>query len=114
MKSLVLADLIFLFSLLAHIGLPKLENGYDLKNNEDSLNFPFIKFENIDYIAIGSFLSPFIWIFGINKDKEPCQTLKMPDNIQISLLEENNLSKDESINRINTITKFRKKHRTFF
>ena len=90
MKSLILSA-ILLFPFSAQAGFPEGENGYDLKKIEESFRLPCDEIGNDDCIARALGVGACTWIFGINKDKEPGEALKIADTVLIALLKGNNL-----------------------
>ena len=72
-------------------GFPEGEKGYDLKKIEDSFKLPCDEIGNDDCIARAFGVGACTWVFGINKDKEPADALKIADNVLIALLKGNNL-----------------------
>jgi len=116
MKLLSLTTILILFSFSAHAGFPEGENGYDLKKIEDSFRLPCDEIGNDDFIARALGVGVCTWIFGINKNKDPGEALKIADAVLIALLKGNNLDlksmlekdglmknniKKEAISRIN-------------
>ena len=91
MKRLFLATILFLFLFSAHAGFPEGENGYDLKKIEESFRLPCDEIGNDDCISRALGIGACTWIFGINKDKEPAEALKIADTFLIALLKGNNL-----------------------
>ena len=91
MKLLPLATILILFSFSAHAGFPEGENGYDLKKIEDSYRLPCEEIGNDDCIARVLGVGACTWVFGINKDKEPGEALKIADAVLIALIKGNNL-----------------------
>ena len=91
MKRLFLATILFLCPFSAHAGFPEGENGYDLKKIEESFRLPCDEIGNDDCIARALGVGACTWIFGINKDKEPAEALKISDTVLIALLKGNNL-----------------------
>ena len=92
MKSLIFPAILFLFPFSAQAGFPEGENGYDLKKIEESFRLPCDEIGNDDCIARALGVGACTWIFGINKDKEPNEALKIADNVLIALLKGNNLN----------------------
>ena len=90
MKNLIFPA-ILLFSFSAQAGFPEGENGYDLKKIEKSFRLPCNEIGNDDCIARALGVGACTWIFGINKDKEPAEALKISDTVLIALLKGNNL-----------------------
>ena len=78
MKRLFLASILFLFPFNAQAGFPEGENGYDLKKIEESFRLPCDEIGNDDCIARALGVGACTWIFGINKDKEPCLLYTSP------------------------------------
>ena len=116
MKSLILLAILFLFPVSTQAGFPEGEKGYDLKKIEESFRLPCDEIGNDDCIARALGVGACTWIFGINKDKEPSEALKIADTVLIALLKGNNLDfksmlekdgliktniKKEATNRIN-------------
>ena len=91
MKRLFLATILFLLPFPAHTGFPEGENGYDLKQIEDSFRLPCDEIGNDNCIARVLGVGACTWIFGINKDNEPAEVLKISDTVLIALLKGNNL-----------------------
>ena len=91
MKRLFLATILFLFPFSAHAGFPEGENGYDLKKIEESFRLPCDEIGNDDCISRALGVGACTWIFGINKDKEIAEALKIADAVLIALLKGNNL-----------------------
>ena len=93
MKKLFLLSL--LISLISPIktfaGFPEGEKGYDLKKIEESFKLPCDEIGNDECIARALGVGACTWIFGINKDKEPAEALKISDTVLIALLKGNNL-----------------------
>ena len=91
MKSLILTVILFLFPVSTQAGFPEGENGYDLKKIEESFRLPCDEIGNDDCIARALGVGACTWVFGINKDKEPPEALKIADSVLIALLKGNNL-----------------------
>ena len=91
MKSLIFAVILFLFPFYAQAGFPEGENGYDLKKIEESFRLPCDEIGNDDCIARALGVGACTWVFGINKDKEPAEALKIADDVLIALLKGNKL-----------------------
>ena len=91
MKHLILAAILFLLPISAQAGFPESENGYDVKKIEESFRLPCDEIGNDDCIARALGVGACTWIFGINKDKEPAEALKIADTVLIALLKGNNL-----------------------
>jgi len=90
-KSLILPAILLLFPFSAQAGFPEGENGYDLKKIEESFRLPCDEIGDDDCIARALGVDAFTWIFGINKDKELAEALKIADTVLIALLKGNNL-----------------------
>jgi len=90
-KSLILPAILLLFPITVQSGFPEGENGYDLKKIEESFRLPCDEIGNDDCIARALGVGACTWIFGINKDKEPAEALKISDTVLIALLKGNNL-----------------------
>jgi len=91
-KSLIFpAILLLLFPISAQAGFPEGKNGYDLKKIEESFRLPCDEIGNDDCIARALGVGACTWIFGINKDKDPAEALKIADTVLIALLKGNNL-----------------------
>ena len=91
MKRLILAAILFLLPFSAQAGFPEGENGYNLKKIEESFRLPCDEIGNDDCIARALGVGACTWIFGINKDKELAEALKIADTVLIALLKGNNL-----------------------
>ena len=91
MKGLFLATILFLFPFSAHASFPEGKNGYDLKKIEESFRLPCNEIGNDDCIARALGVGACTWIFGINKDKQPVEALKISDTVLIALIKGNNL-----------------------
>ena len=113
MKRLFLATILFLFPFSAHAGFPEGENGYDLKKIEESFRLPCDEIGNDDCIARALGVGACAWIFGINKDKEPAEALKIADNVLIALLKGNNLDLKPMIGKDGLIKKNIKQEATY-
>ena len=72
-------------------GFPEGERGYDLKKIEESFRLPCDEIGNDDCIARALGVGACTWIFGINKNKEIAEALKIADTVLIALLKGNNL-----------------------
>ena len=86
MKYLILPAILLLFPFSAQAGFPEGENGYDLKKIEDSFRLPCEEIGNDDCIARVLGVGACTWVFGINKDKEPGEALKIADAVLIAIL----------------------------
>ena len=113
MKRLFLAITLFLFPFSAHAGFPEGENGYDLKKLEESFRLPCDEIGNDDCIARALGIGACTWIFGINKDKEPAEALKIADTVLIALLKGNNLDLKSMIGKDGFIRTNIKKEATY-
>ncbi len=91
MKSLIFSAILLLFPCFAQAGFPEGENGYDLKKLEESFRLPCDEIGNDDCIARALGVGACTWIFGINKDREQAEALKIADNVLIAPLKGNNL-----------------------
>jgi len=107
-KSLIFTA-ILLFPFFAQAGFPEGENGYDLKKIEESFRLPCDEIGNDDCIAIALGVGACTWIFGINKDKEPAEALKIADTVLIALLKGNNLDLKSMLEKDGLIKKNIKK-----
>ncbi len=112
MKRLSLAIILFLFPFSAHAGFPEGENGYDLKKIEESFILPCIEIGDDDCIARALAVGACTWIFGINKDKEPVEALKIADTVLIALLKGNNLELKSMLEKDGLIKRNIKKEAT--
>ena len=116
MKKILLATIFLLLPFSAYAGFPEGEEGYNLKKIEESFKLPCDEIGNDDCIARALGVGACTWIFGINKDKEPSEALKIADSVLIALLKGNDLDlksmlkkdglikeniKKEATNRIN-------------
>ena len=113
MKSLILPAILLLFPFSAQAGFPEGENGYDLKKIEDSFRFPCKEIGNDDCIARSLGVAACTWIFGINKDKEPAEALKISDTVLIALLKGNNLDLKSMLEKDGLIKTNIKKEATY-
>ena len=114
MKSLILpAILLLLFPFSAQAGFPEGENGYDLKKIEESFRLPCNEIGNDDCIARALGVGACTWIFGINKDKEPAEALKISDTVLIALLKGNNLDLKSMLEKDGLIKNDIKKEATY-
>ena len=113
MKRLFLATILFLFPFSAHAGFPEGENGYDLKKIEESFRLPCDEIGNDDCISRSLGVGACTWIFGINKDKEPAEALKIADTVLIALLKGNNLDLKSMIGKDGLIRTNIKKEATY-
>ncbi len=113
MKRLFLASILFLFPFYAQAGFPEGENGYDLKKIEESFRLPCDEIGNDDCIARALGVGACTWVFGINKDKEPAEALKIADNVLIALLKGNNLDLKSMLEKDGLIKNNIKKEATY-
>ncbi len=80
-----------MFPFYAQDGFPEGENGYHVKKIEESFRLPCDAIGNDDCLARALGVGACNLVFGINKDKETAEALKIADNVLISLLKGNNL-----------------------
>ncbi len=113
MKSLILPAILLLFPFSAQAGFPEGENGYDLKKIEESFRLPCNEIGNDDCIARVLGVAACTWIFGINKDKEPAEALKISDTVLIALLKGNNLDLKSMLEKDGLIKTNIKKEATY-
>ena len=113
MKSLIFPAILLLFPFSAQAGFPEGENGYDLKKIEESFRLPCDEIGNDDCIARALGVGACTWIFGINKDKEPEEALKISDNVLIALLKGNNLDLKSMLEKDGLIKKNIKKEASY-
>ena len=113
MKSLILPAILLLFPFSAQASFPEGENGYDLKKIEESFRLPCDEIGNDDCIARALGVGACTWIFGINKDKEPGEALKIADTVLIALLKGNNLDLKSMLEKDGTIKTKIKKEATY-
>ena len=112
MKSIILPA-ILLFPFSAQAGFPEGENGYDLKKIEESFRLPCNEIGNDDCIARALGVGACTWIFGINKDTEPAEALKIADNVLIALLKGNDLDLNSMFEKDGLIKTNIKKEATY-
>jgi len=112
-KSLILTAIFFLFPASSQAGFPEGENGYDLKKIEESFRLPCDEIGDDDCIARALGVGACTWIFGINKDKEPAEALKIADTVLIALLKGNNLDLKSMIEKDGLIKTNIKKEATY-
>jgi hypothetical protein len=112
-KSLIFPAILLLFPFSAQAGFPEGENGYDLKKIEESFRLPCNEIGNDDCIARALGVGACAWIFGINKDKEPAEALKIADTVLIALLKGNNLDLKSMLERNGLIKTNIKKEATY-
>ena len=113
MKSLILPAILLLFPFFAQAGFPEGENGYDLKKIEKSFRLPCDEIGNDDCIARALGVGACTWIFGINKEKEPAEALKISDTVLIALLKGNNLDLKSMLEKDGLIKTNIKKEATY-
>ena len=113
MKSLIFPAILFLFPFSAHAGFPEGENGYDLRKIENSFRLPCKEIGNDDCIVRVLGLGACTWIFGINKDKEIAEALKIADTVLIALLKGNNLDLKSMLEKDGLIKTKIKKEATY-
>ena len=113
MKSLILTVILFLFPVSTQAGFPEGENGYDLKKIEESFRLPCNEIGNDDCIARALGVGACTWIFGIDKDKEPAEALKISDTVLIALLKGNNLDLKSMLEKDGLIKTSIKKEATY-
>ena len=113
MKRLILPAILLLFPFCAQAGFPEGENGYDLKKIEESFRLPCDEIGNDDCIARALGVGACSRIFGINKDKEPEEALKISDTVLIALLKGNNLDLKSMLEKDGLIKKNIKKEATY-
>ena len=113
MKSLILPAILLLFPFSAQAGFPEGHNGYDLKKIEESFRLPCNEIGNDDCIARALGVAACTWIFGINKDKEPAEALKISDTALIALLKGNNLDLKSMLEKDGLIKTNIKKEATY-
>jgi len=112
-KRLILAAILFLFPFSAKAGFPEGKNGYDVKKIEESFRLPCDEIGNDDCIARALGVGACTWIFGINKDKETAEALKIADNVLIALLKGNNLDLKSMLEKDGLIKNNIKKEATY-
>ena len=113
MKSLIFPAILLLFPFNAQAGFPEGENGYDLKKIEESFRLPCDEIGNDDCIARALGVGACTWIFGINRDKETAEALKISDTVLIALLKGNNLDLKSILEKDGLIKANVKKEATF-
>jgi len=91
MKKLIALTFFLIFPVTTFAGFPEGESGYDLEKLEKSFRLPCDEIGNDECIARSFGVGACTWIFGINKDKEPSEALKIANNVLIALLKGNNL-----------------------
>ena len=113
MMLLLIFKILFLFPFYAYAGFPEGENGYNLEKIEASFRLPCDEIGNDNCIARALAVGACIWIFEINKDKEPVKALKIADNVLIALLKGNNLDLKSMIEKDGLIKTNIKKEATY-
>ena len=113
MKSLIFPAILLLFPFSAQAGFPEGENGYDVKKIEESFRLPCDEIGNDDCIARALGVGACTWIFGINKDKELAEALRIADTVLVALLKGNNLDLKSMLEKDGTIKTKIKKEATY-
>ena len=113
MIILILTAILFLFPFCAYAGFPEGEKGYNLKKIEESFKLPCDEIGNDDCIARALGVGACTWIFGINKDKEPAEALKIADSVLIALLKGNDLDLKSMLKKDGLIKENIKKEATY-
>ena len=113
MKKILLATIFLLLPFSAHAGFPEGEKGYNLKKIEESFKLPCDEIGNDDCIARVLGVGACTWIFGINKDKEPSEALKIADSVLIALLKGNDLDLKSMLKKDGLIKENIKKEATY-
>ena len=109
LKALFLGLIFLMIPTKVSAGFPEGENGYDLKKIEESFRLPCDEIGNDDCIARALGVGACTWIFGINKDKEPAEALKIADTVLIALLKGNKLDLKSMLEKDGLIKKNIKK-----
>ena len=109
MKRLLFAAIILFLPFPSFAGFPDGESGYDLKKIEESFRLPCDEIGNDDCIARAFGVGACTWIFGINKDKEPDEALRIADQVLIALLKGNELEINDIFEKNGSIKKNIKK-----
>ena len=109
MKRLLFAAIILFLPFPSFAGFPEGESGYDLKKIEESFRLPCDEIGNDDCIARAFGVGACTWIFGINKDKEPDEALRIADQVLIALLKGNELEINDIFEKNGLIKKNIKK-----
>jgi len=109
MKRLLYAAIILFLPLHSFAGFPEGESGYDLKKIEESFRLPCDEIGNDDCIARAFGVGACTWMFGINKDKEPDEALRIADQVLIALLKGNELEINDIFEKDGSIKKNIKK-----
>ena len=113
MKRLLLAAIILFLPFQSFAGFPEGETGYDLKKIEESFRLPCDEIGNDDCIARAFGVGACTWIFGINKDKETDEALRIADQVLIALLKGNDLEINDIFDKDGSIKKNIKKEATY-
>ena len=113
MKRLLLATIIIFLPFPSFAGFPEGESGYDLKKIEESFRLPCDEIGNDDCIARAFGVGACTWMFGINKDKEPDEALRIADQVLIALLKGNELEINDIFDKDGSIKKNIKKEATY-
>ena len=113
MKKILLATIFLLLPFSAYAGFPEGEKGYNLKKIEESFKLPCDEIGNDDCIARALGVGACTWIFGINKDKEPSEALKIADYVLIALLKGNDLDLKSMLKKDGLIKENIKKEATY-
>ncbi len=113
MKKILLATIFLLLPFSAYAGFPEGEEGYNLKKIEESFKLPCDEIGNDDCIARALGVGACTWIFGINKDKEPSEALKIADSVLIALLKGNDLDLKSMLKKDGLIKENIKKEATY-
>ena len=113
LKALFLGLIFLVIPPKVSAGFPEGENGYDLKKIEESFRLPCDEIGNDDCIARALGVGACTWIFGINKDKEPGEALKIADSVLIALLIGNNLDLKSMLEKDGLIKTNIKKEATY-
>ena len=109
MKRLLFAAIILFLPFPSFAGFPEGESGYDLKKIEESFRLPCDEIGNDDCIARAFGVGACTWMFGINKDKEPDEALRIADQVLIALLKGNELEINDIFEKNGSIKKNIKK-----
>tara|TARA_B100000886_G_scaffold330548_1_gene281083 strand:- start:171 stop:671 length:501 start_codon:yes stop_codon:yes gene_type:complete len=112
-KKILLATIFLLLPFSAYAGFPEGEEGYNLKKIEESFKLPCDEIGNDDCIARALGVGACTWIFGINKDKEPSEALKIADSVLIALLKGNDLDLKSMLKKDGLIKENIKKEATY-
>ena len=113
MKKILLTTIFLLLPFSAYAGFPEGEKGYNLKKIEESFKLPCDEIGNDDCIARALGVGACTWIFGINKDKEPSEALKIADSVLIALLKGNDLDLKSMLKKDGLIKENIKKEATY-